>query len=162
MRWRWPLVLHAAFWIMLLAGFVSISAPGALRIVMRKPQAPLLPNHSSDYYLYGVTAETDGSERMVRLFEALPEKKRVAIFVRENDVGSSALAMAMAYLAWPHDVQLVPCSQSTAAERLAAIRPDSVAAVIFSQVKPPAWCPPGIPFGPDSSVVCVTLRTAQR
>ena len=162
MRWRWPLVVHAALWTALLGVFVFVSAPGAWRIIVRKPQAPLISFHTSDFYLYSVTREPDGSARMLRLFEILPEKARVAIFVREDDLGSSVLAMAMAYLAWPHDVQLVPCSQSSAEERLAAIRPDSIAAVIFCQVKPPAWCPPGIAFGPDSTVVCLTRRTAQR
>lgn len=162
MRWRWPLILHAALWITLLVAFVCVSGPGALRMIVRKPQAPLVPFHSSDFYLYGVTREPDESERMLHLFAALPEEGRVAIFVREDDLYSSALAMAMAYLAWPHDVQLVPCSQITAEERLAAIRPGSVAAVIFSQVKPPVWCPAGIPIGPDSTVVRVTRKTAQR
>ena len=112
-----------------------------MRIVTRKPLAPVVPFHSSDFYIYGVTHVTDGSERILRAFAALPEHRRIAIFVREYDLGSSILAMTIAYLAWPHDVQLVSCSQDNAEERLAAIRPDSVAAVIFCQVKPPVWCP---------------------
>jgi hypothetical protein len=161
-RWPWPLILHAALWTALCLALVCVSAPRVLRIVVRKPLAPVVPFHSSDFYIYGVTRVTDGSERMLRTFAALPEHRRVAIFVREDDLGSSILAMTMAYLAWPHDVQLVSCSQDNAEERLAAIRPDSIAAVIFCQVKPPVWCPTGVQFGLDSTVVCLTPRTAQR
>lgn len=161
-RWSWPLALHTALWIALSAIFLCVSVPRTVPQILRNSIGPIDAFHSFDLYLFGVTDVPDASQRVVRMFSLLPRHRPVLIFTRSDELASSFLGMAMAYLAWPREVQLVCCSQSEIEKRLADIQPGSISAVIFCKVKQPAWFPSGVYCGPNIEVVCLTNSVARR
>lgn len=140
-------------WIAAITAFVSVSLPTIFRGVSRGTQHFVGPFHSSDSFLNYSTGVRNGSERLVTLFDALPPKKEILIIVRDDNKQSSFLGMVVAYLAWPHPVQIVDLKQM--AEPLERAQRNSIAAVAFCHVKGPPWWPPGKKFGDSLEIVSI-------
>ena len=129
------------------------SAPELLRQVRREHFGPVDSLHSIDRYVWGMNGAKP-AHQVVATLSTLPRDRRIVIFVRP-DGESSMLGAAMSYLAWPHEVQVFAGDDQMAAARLAAITPDSVAAVIFCNVNVPDWFPEGVPCGRNVRIVCL-------
>jgi hypothetical protein len=151
MKTRWPpaLILHVALWSGLFLTLLSTTRPELSRRVRHAADRPL---YSLDSHFTAITDVTDASEHLMRILSAAPEHGRVVVFIHDGEIASSYLGMAAAYLAWPRDVQVIGCTDATVEHELGAIHPDDVAAVVFCKIKPPAWCPPQIAFGPNMRI----------
>jgi hypothetical protein len=137
----------------LLTAFLFFSVPTVIRGLGGSWAGPIQPFHSSDAYLQAVTGTPRSSQRVIDLLAGLPAEKPILIFVREKDSGSSLLGMSMAYLAWPHDVQIMGVVGADCSEQLAKVVPGSVSALAFCDLRPPSWIPEGIRLGPEGRLV---------
>jgi hypothetical protein len=150
---RWPLLLivHRTLWGALVAAFLFCSAPVMKHEILRDHFGPVDSFHSISRYLWGPNSP-GRAEPLFHMLSVLPENRKVVIFMREDDLNMFH-GVLMSYLAWPHQMQLISCGEEVAAERLGAIRPESVAAVIFCETKAPSWFPSGMRCGPGMRIV---------
>jgi hypothetical protein len=153
-RWRGPLILHSALWGALGLAFLYLSVPQVVRGILQYSVGPVDSLHSLDLYLPRVSDSPAASQRLLRTLSLLPKDGRVIIFAREKEESSAFLGMAIAYLVWPRKVELIYCNERAAEERLAAIPPASVSALIFCSIKQPAWLPEGMLCAKGVKVVC--------
>ena len=153
-HWRAPLILHSALWGTLTLAFLYFSAPQILRGVVQYSVGPVDSLHSLDLYLPRVSDSPAASQRLLHMLSLLPKDGRVVIFTPEKEEGSAFLGMAIAYLVWPRKIEMICCSEQGIDGRLAAIPPASVSALIFCNVKQPAWLPEGIVCAKGVKLVC--------
>ena len=147
------LILHCALWALLVGVFLFRGAPVLLPEITRSQVGPVDSLHTINLCLQATTG-SEGSPQFFATLSALPRTGRVVIFMG-RDVLDSLLGMAVSYLVWPREVQIISGDEKVATESLAKIRPDSVGAVIFCKVKPPAWFPAGVDCAPGVRVVCL-------
>ena len=83
-------------------------------------------------------------ERILDVMDSLPPKKPLLIFERETTHSSSLLGMALAYLAWPRDVQFETVEGPRCEQELGKIAPNSVGGIAFCDVQSPSWIPGGM------------------
>ncbi len=95
-----------------------------------------------NFYLSG----SSNAQRLEGMMSLLPENRSVLIFV-QGDPESVFHGVAVGYLAWPRPIEMIFADEKTAAERLGRVRPGSLAAVAFCNVKSPAWLPLGVLCG---------------
>jgi hypothetical protein len=153
-RWSWSLVLHVSLWAPLIFVFVWLAVPQVFPRIIEHRVGPVNPMHTFDHYLFGLGNGPEVSRQLGLLFSNLPKGRRVVIFVREKEEAAAFLGMAMAYLAWPNDIEVINCSEKEAAARLARIRPESVSALVFCKMKQPEWLAEGIRCGKDIRLIC--------
>ena len=145
--------LHAGLWCVLFAVFVALSIPTVGPAVLENKIGPIDPNHSTDSYLSGLTHVRNGSELFEQMIQTLPRGKSVAIVVDTADSPSQFLGMLLAYLSWPREVEIIRVSPSTYAQELAAIKKESVGAIIFCDLKPPVAMKGVVHFGSSITLV---------
>jgi hypothetical protein len=153
-RYGMALVLHWTLWGALLVTFAFRSAPILMPELVKDRVGPVDSLHSIDRCLWTVNG-SEHSQRLVDMISRIPEKGRVIIFMREGSSLNALLGMAISYLAWPREVQMISGNDEMAAKELATIRPESVGAVIFCQTSPPAWFPAGVLYTPGVRIVYV-------
>jgi hypothetical protein len=147
------LMVHRLIWAALALTFLFVTAPTIFRGVTANSLEPAQSFHSTDDYLKRLTDVSHASRRILGSLIALPSQKPILILMREGDGRSGFLAMTMAYLAWPREVQISSVSGKTADAQLARIDPASLGAVIFCRVDPPAWVPAGTWIGDTLKIV---------
>ncbi len=109
--------------------------------------------HSTNAYLQAVTKSANASPRILDVMDSLPPEKPLLIFERDNDPMSSLLGMAMAYLAWPHDVRFETVEGPRCEQELGKIAPNSVGGIAFCDVKSPSWIPGGMLLGESGKLI---------
>jgi hypothetical protein len=114
--------------------------------------------HSSNAYLQVVTGSAGASQRLIDVMASLPSEKPLLIFSREKDSGSRMLAMVLAYLAWPREIQFETVSSARCDEQLAKIAPDSVGGVAFCDLASPSWVPGGLPLGQNGRLITLAAH----
>jgi hypothetical protein len=142
------------------AGFIVLFVWSSVPSVMRALAGPF-PNridafHSSNAYLQAITGSANASERIIDVMDSLPPEKPLLIFEREKDSSSSLLGMALAYLAWPRDVQIETVVGPRCDQQLARIAPNSISGVAFCDVQPPSWMSGGMRLGQNSKLIAFT------
>jgi hypothetical protein len=155
MRQRLPisLTVGGVLWTILVIVFLSISAPTIFRGLAANSLERAQSFHSTDDYLRRLTDVSDASGKILESVVALSSQKPILILMREGDGRSGFLAMTVAYLAWPHEVQITAISSATADHDLAAINPAELSAVVFCRVAPPSWAPAGRWIGDTVKIV---------
>jgi hypothetical protein len=139
------------------AGIIALFVWSGVPSVRRAFAGPF-PNridafHSSNAYLQTVTGSPNASQRIIDVMDSLPPGKPLLIFEREKDSVSSLLGMALAYLAWPHDVRFETVDGPRCDQQLARIAPNSVSGVAFCDVQSPSWIPGGMRLGQNSRLI---------
>ena len=125
--------MHTALWFALIAVFLGVSAPGIFRAAFNSP----IHVATSEYYSSDtMLGEDGGSKRIVALFESTPSSRSVIIFVNHQDQRSEFLGMLVAYLAWPHPVQILDATKFSWATESALAELRSAAAVALCGIKP--------------------------
>jgi hypothetical protein len=120
-----------------IASFLALGAPAIFRSAARSSIQFAGPFHSTDGFLSFATGVNNGSERLIAFFGSLPSSNEILIVVRDDDQRSAFLGMLVAYLAWPHPVQIVDLRNGGTP---VSAKPESIAAVAFCGVQPPpAW-----------------------
>lgn len=152
-------ILHVTGWALLCGVFLFEGAPLVGRAVSENKVGPVAPNQSIDLYLQGLTGIKNGAQELSSVFKRLPPQKPVVIFVREQVGQSGFLGMLIAYVAWPRPVQIVDVPRETAEQEVAAIKPSSVAGLIFCFVNPPPWLGTGVRLG--SGLLLVPVPTIE-
>jgi hypothetical protein len=140
----------------IMALLISSSAPSVKRALAGPFPDQIDAFHSSNAYLQAVTGSAHASERIIDVMSALPADKPLLIFEREKDSSSSLLGMALAYLAWPHEVRFETANGGHCDEQLARVAPTSVSAVAFCDLPSPAWVPGGLRLGKAGRLVAFT------
>ena len=103
-------VLHRAVCGVFLLAFVAIGAPIVFRDARAGYPLPRTPYSSTDAYLTKVQPDRALSGTLVKLFAAYPHEAPVLVLYPGEDFEGSFVAQLMAYLAWPHPVQLLDVS----------------------------------------------------
>jgi len=148
--------LHIALWCALFAAFLALSFPIVGPAVVQNKVGPDDPNHSTDSYLRGLTQLNQGSELFSNLIETVPREQSVAIFTDEESSSSEFLGMLVAYLSWPHDVQIIKVKRSTIDREFAAIHSSSIGGLFFCDLKPASDLENATRFG--SSILFVPVK----
>lgn len=143
--------MHSLLWSALFLGLLvfSVVAIKDQLQIQTAPLSPADPLRSMNYYLMG----PNHAQRLFAMMLGLPEDRSVLIFVRGTP-GSIFHGVALDYLAWPRPVEMVFGNEKVVEEHLRGIRPDSVAAVAFCDVKSPPWFAAGVLCGPGVRLVC--------
>lgn len=158
--WSSSRVLHLALWGGLICAFLLGSIPILIPEIARNRVGPVDSLHTIHLGLRAASG-SEGSPQFFATLSALPQKGRIVIFMGEN-VFDSLLGMAVSYLVWPREVQIISGDDKVAEESLAKIRPDSVGAVIFCKVNPPAWFPAGVNCAPGVRVISLKRPESKR
>ncbi len=114
---------------------------------------PILPYQTTNSYGVGLLRVQDTSERLLRIFSALPPKEPVAVFLLDADDRSLFLSYLVSYFAWPREVQSIPVTRANASTHLQALDRTAVAAIIFCGLEPPPTMHPIIRIGSGLAVV---------
>jgi hypothetical protein len=155
MHWsrRIRAIAHTSLWVSVIAAFLYVSVPKIFRGASKNTIHFMGPFHSSDSFLHFAAGATNGSQRLITLFDSLPLSGSILIFIDGNDRRSSFLGMMIAYLAWPHPVRIISVARTGPGRDLSATDAASVAAVVFCRVNGPSWFPHGKRFGEALEVV---------
>lgn len=137
--------LQIAIWAAALSAFAVLGARAMFASLRDGYLLPATQYSSTDAYLTRIEANRAFSEMLVFAFGSFPRETPVLIVYRDHDFEAILLAQLMAYLSWPHEVQLiavVPHALPPSLEpaRLTASR----AAVVACHVPLPPGSPPGI------------------
>lgn len=100
-------MLPRALCAILLGAFVVIGLPVNYRATRGGYRLAATPYSSTDAYLTEIAPSRAFSETLVRLFDSFPQTSPVLIVYRDEEFKGTLLAQLMAYLAWPHPVQLL-------------------------------------------------------
>jgi hypothetical protein len=146
------MIVHAGLFAALIVSYLVVSTPKVWN-ACRAPLLAITPNHSSDYFLTPLLGAPGGSERLTKAFASLPTNTPVAAIIPDGDVESNFTAYLLTYIAWPREVQLVAVNRENASARLEALGRDSLSAVFFCGVAPPAALEPAIRLGRNLVVV---------
>src|SRR5687768_11243999 len=99
------LIGHNAVCAIATAAFVWIAAR---HVVLSGEFGPVEPFHTTNRYLASTIHSRAGSERLLEVFQSLPEKEPVAVMYREDEQVDTFIAFTIIYLAWPRKVQAFP------------------------------------------------------
>jgi len=144
-------ITYTSLWVILVAAFLWVSAPKIFRSASKNSIYFVGPFHSTDSFLHFDTGETNGSERLIALFESIPASESVLIVVHSDERRSSFIGMIVAYLAWPHPVQIVDLTGGDGGKKLGALF-HLPAACVFCRVTPPPGWQRGERFGQTMEV----------
>jgi hypothetical protein len=150
-------VAHISFWIVLLTAFFCISVP---KVFNRAAKGSISPTgdtsfHTSDSFWH----IESGSTRLIAFFDLARPRQRILILDREDDPASSLLGMLIAYLAWPHPVEIVDLARTRV--NRGEVRPPDLsppAAIVLCRVPRPPELPEGKHFGAGLEVVPVAMK----
>jgi len=118
------------------------------------------PYHSTDLYLHSLTEVPECSARFSELVSRVPEDKPILIILRQGSPRGSLMGMVLAYLAWPHRARIMTIAGTDPSAELAQVRPDSIGAVAFCEMRPPAWLQKGVAVGTAINFVPLPTRVA--
>ncbi len=144
-----------AIWSALGAGFLFLGAPRVWEAVRESHFGPALPYHTTNSYLLSLLKISDGSERLLRVFAALPTSRPVAVILPEGNDDAIFLEYVLSYFAWPREVQSIAVTRANARARLQSLDRDSLGAIFFCKLPPPPELGPRLQIG--SSIVMVPL-----
>lgn len=156
---RWN-VAQTALWSVLLIAFVAIGAPQFWHSAVEGRMLPATANSSMDSYLSVMGHDPAYSAHLTEAFKSLPANKGVVILQAEGRAGASFVAMAVAYLAWPHPVELVPISRTT--NRLIHFDVATVGAFVSCGFRLPPQMSPAIALSPTVEIYLVPDNVAAR
>jgi hypothetical protein len=91
----------------LLSAFALIGGSVVFPFVRSGHFLPATKFSSTDAYLADVRTKQPVSAALSDAFKSLPSRTRVLILYRGGDLTGTLDAQLVAYLAWPHDVQLI-------------------------------------------------------
>jgi hypothetical protein len=139
-------VAHICFWTATLIAFICISGPRISRLAVKNSIHFVGAFHSTDSFFFFDTGSPNASERLIGRFESIPRSESVVIFTHSDDRRSSFIGMMVAYLAWPHPVQIIDIVDRNYAPSGATSKAIP-GAYVFCRVEPPASLPPAEHFG---------------
>lgn len=105
------IVLPRAICAVFIFAFAAIGGPIVFRGAHAGYLLPPTPYSSTDAYLTKIEPNRAFSETLVKLFATFPRESPVFVLHRGEDFDGTFIAQLMAYLAWPHPVQLFDVSQ---------------------------------------------------
>jgi hypothetical protein len=144
-------VAHISFWSIALAFFFCLSALRISRVAFKNSIHFMGPFHSTDSFFFFDTGRPNSSERLIELFGSIPASESVVIFTRSDERRSSFIGMMVAYLAWPHPVEIIDVIDRSPAR--ADHHAETPGAYVFCRVNPPPSCRRGERFGETLEVV---------
>ena len=103
---------------------------------------PVEPFHTTNRYLASTIHSRAGSERLLEVFQSLPEKEPVAVMYREDEQVDTFIAFTIIYLAWPRKVQAFPLRRENLTSQVQALANAPVSAAFFCGVEPPPGTEP--------------------
>ena len=133
------LVGHSATWAIAAAIFVGIAAR---HVVLSGEFGPVAPFHSMNRQLASTIHSRAGSERLLEVFESLPEKESVAVMYRDDEEIDTFIAFAVMYFAWPRKVQSFPIKHGNLTSQMQALADAPVSAAFFCGMEPPPGTEP--------------------
>ncbi len=133
------LIGHNAICAIAAATFVWIAAR---HVVLFGTFGPVEPFHTTNRYLASTIHSRAGSERLLEVFQSLPEKEPVAVMYREDEQVDTFIAFTVIYLAWPRKVQSFPLRRENLASQMQALAAAPISAVFFCGVEPPPGTEP--------------------
>jgi hypothetical protein len=137
------LAARRILWGGMVAAFLCFNGPRTLRLVPTDPLKPISPSQSMDRYL----GEGHNWKPYREALSRTSTDCRVLIFVK-GDASSSLNALAMSYLAWPRDIEMIFADKVSAAAKLSQVVPQSAGIIAFCDVEPPPWFPIGMLCAP--------------
>ena len=103
---------------------------------------PVAPFHTTNRLLASTIHSRAASERLLEVFESLPEKEPVAVMYRDDEEIGTFIAFAVVYFAWPRKVQSFPIKDGNLASQIQALADAPVSAAFFCGVEPPPGTEP--------------------
>jgi hypothetical protein len=100
-------VISAACCAILLGACALIGASVVIPFVRGGHFLPATKFSSTDAYLAEVRTNQSFSTALLDAFKTLPSSTRILILYRRGDLTGTLDAQLVAYLAWPHEVQLI-------------------------------------------------------
>ena len=143
------LIGHSVICAIAAAAFVSIAAR---HVVLSGKFGPVTPFHTTNRLLDSTIHSRAGSERLLQVFESLPEKEPVAVTYREDEEVDTFIAFAVIYFAWPRKVQSFPIKRGTLTSQIQALAAAPVSAAFFCGVEPPLGTEPLVRLGQGLSL----------
>jgi hypothetical protein len=143
---------QACVWLGLIITFAAIALPHLVRGIRAGYFLHATAFSSTDAYLLTVRPNSALSEPIARLLEHASPRPVVILYPEKDAVGGF-LAMITAYLAWPHDVRLVPVPTASAEAELSQIDFNAIGAVIACDLPVPSAWPPGVSAGRNLHIV---------
>jgi len=144
-RTRRATALHAVCCAILLSAFALIGASVVFPFVRRGHILPATKFSSTDAYLRDAETNQSFSAALSDALKSLPSQTRILILYRDGDLTGTLDAQFVAYLAWPHEVQLILVAPHVLPPEL---RPDrlssSGAAIISCRIPLPPHSPPRV------------------
>ena len=155
MRWHRRLLpgVRRVLCVVAIVAFLGIGAPLVLRSVSESSIHFAGPFHSTDNFLRFATGASNSSGRIIALFDSLPPSAQVMIVVQDDDQRSAFLSSLVAYLAWPHPVEIVDLRKGRSSSASSEI-----GAVAFCRTEPPPSWGGGERFGDSLEIVPVRKR----
>lgn len=130
-------VCYAAFWSALVCAYLFLGAPRVWEAIRELHFGPARSYHTTDGYLRALLQISDGSERIQRVFAALPPRRPVAVLYPEGNEEAIFLNYVLGYFAWPREVQSIAVTRANAAARLRALDRHSLGVIFFCELPPP-------------------------
>jgi len=155
-----PTALHAIVSITLCGSYLLVAEPKLARALTTGTILAATPFQSTDLYLEVSTGMRHGSQRLIDMFDRMPDDKSVSIIVAEGRAYDAFIAATLTYLSWPKETEQVPVRDENAENGLRSIDAQKCAAIVFCGLKPPPWVTSGIQLG--SNLVIVPLKTEKK
>lgn len=133
------LIGHSATCAIAAAAFVGVAAR---HLVLSGEFGPVAPFHTTNRLLASTIHSRAGSERLLEVFESLPEKEPVAVMYRDDEEIDTFIAFAVMYFAWPRKVQAFPIKHGNLTSQTQALAGAPVSAAFFCGMEPPPGTEP--------------------
>lgn len=142
------LIAHSATCAIAAAAFVFVAAR---HVVLSGEFGPVVPFHTTNRLLASTIHSRAGSERLLEVFQSLPEKEPIAVMYHDEGVDTFT-AFAVLYFAWPRKVQAFPIKHGNLASQMQALAAAPVSAAFFCGVEPPPGTEPLFRIGKGLSL----------
>ena len=136
---RRALIGHGVACAIAAAVFVCVAAR---HVVLSAEFGPVAPFHTTNRLLASTIHSRAASERLLEVFEMLPEKEPVAVMYRDDEEIDTFIAFAVMYFAWPRKVQSFPIQHGNLASQIQALAAAPVSAAFFCGMEPPPGTEP--------------------
>jgi hypothetical protein len=110
--------------------------------------------------MVGLLKVQDGSERLSKVFAALPREKSVAVVLPDQNEQAIFLGYLVSYFAWPREVRSVPVTRANGAEQLQSLERSAPGAIFFCGIEPPADQQPVVRLGANLLMTLPATTTA--
>jgi hypothetical protein len=124
-----------------------LAAPRVWDTIRHGHFGPVLPYHTTNSYMVGLLGVQDGSERLSKIFEALPRGQPVAVVVPDRNEKAIFLGYLVSYFAWPREAHSISVTRANAAEQLRSLKESPPAAIFFCGITPPPDLQPAFRIG---------------